>query len=203
MTAHSRRPRFAAGATLAALALTLASCSISAEDSTDKGTTSKGTLTSATASASAGDAAQTSGNVTLSKSYVKAKDASKNMTAIFGTLANNGDAALHLTSVTSTDPKLSGMLELHVVENGTMKEALEGFTIPAHGSLTMQPGAEHIMIMNNTQDLKVGDEATITLHFENADDATFTVPILVQASGEENYGGSADASATTSMSMSH
>lgn len=189
----NRTVRALAATTLAGVALTLASCSTSAEDSTSKGsgqlttTITKATKTT-TASPAADTQAQTSGPITFAKGYMKAKGADKDMTAIFGEITNNTDEALQLVSVSSTDPKLAGMLQLHVVENGKMKEADGGFAIDAHQSLTLKPGGAHIMLMNNTQDLQVGDTVAFTLHFSNGQTAEVTVPILVQASGEESYG---------------
>ena len=76
------------------------------------------------------------------------------------------------------------MLELHeTVENETgemvMRQIEGGFTIPAGGSLALEPGGNHIMLMDLTSPLMAGDEVTFTLTF--ADDTTYevTAPVKV------------------------
>ena len=46
-----------------------------------------------------------------------------------------------------------------------MREVEGGFVIPAHGSLELTPGGNHLMFMDLTAPLRAGDETTITLTF--------------------------------------
>lgn len=54
--------------------------------------------------------------------------------------------------------------------------------MPADFELELKPGSYHIMLIGLKQDLKVGDEIQITLHFKNHEDVTVTVPVMDAAS---------------------
>lgn len=64
-------------------------------------------------------------------------------------------------------------VELHLSEmsdDGVMRmiEQEDGILIPANGTLTMQPGGLHVMLMGLTAPLVDGEEITLTLEFANA-----------------------------------
>lgn len=127
--------------------------------------------------------------VTMENGWVKAAD--EGMSAAFGELENTGDQDVTVVSATSS---ASDMLELHeTVENESgemvMREKTGGFTIPAGGSLTLEPGGNHIMLMGLTKPITAGDEITFTLTF--SDDSTYeiTVPAKDYSGANENYEG--------------
>ena len=121
------------------------------------------------------------------------------MTAIFGTLKNNTDKEKVLESVSSSDVK--GNFELHTVVDGKMVEQKEGFKLPANGTLEMKPGGEHIMIMDNHDELAAGDKVNVQLKFKDGSTEKVSIPVREQPSGEENYGGD-DSSDMSGMSDS-
>ncbi|MFD6140204.1 copper chaperone PCu(A)C [Promicromonospora sp. NPDC060271] len=165
------------GVAVAAVALALAGCG-----------------TTAGASPDAADGAAPAGqNVTLSDGWVKAADSG--MSAAFGELTNAGPDDVTVVSATT---EASSTLELHeTVENESgemiMREIEGGFVIPAGDTLTLAPGGSHIMLMDLTDPLEAGEEATFTLTF--ADDSTyeFTAPVKDYSGANENYvGGDAE-----------
>jgi copper(I)-binding protein len=92
------------------------------------------------------------------------------MSAAFGTLENTSD---HDITLVSAESPASTMLQLHeTVANDSgamvMKEKQGGFVIPAGGSFALEPGGNHIMLMDLTAPLAAGDEATFTLTFSDA-----------------------------------
>ncbi|WP_022880169.1 copper chaperone PCu(A)C [Microbacterium sp. B19] len=124
--------------------------------------------------------------------WVKAADAG--MSAGFGELRNDGDS--DLTVVSATSPATSAM-ELHeTVQNESgqmvMRPIEGGFVIPAHGSITLEPGGNHLMFMDVTSPLRVGDETTITLTFADDSTAQITAPVKEFAGANENYEGDMD-----------
>lgn len=160
---NTRSLRFGAVALLATLAL--AGCA--------------GTTAPAPASASA---AFSSSNV-----WVKAADGG--MTAGFGELTNTGDT--DLTVVSATSPATSSM-QLHETvqnENGqmVMREVEGGFVIPAHGSLALAPGGNHLMFMDVTSPLRAGDDTSITLTFSDSSTVQITAPVKEFSGANENY----------------
>lgn len=100
----------------------------------------------------------------------------------------NSAAYMMLTNYTDQDVSLVGAssdvaaaVEVHLSsmsEDGTMKmEKQDAVVIPAGKALELKPGSYHIMFIGLMDDLMVGDEVTLTLHFDGYDDVTLTVPV--------------------------
>jgi periplasmic copper chaperone A len=100
----------------------------------------------------------------------------------------NSAAYMMLTNYTDVDAALVGAssdvataVEIHLSSmdaDGTMKmEQQESVAIPAGAALELKPGSYHVMFIGLTRDLVVGDEVTLTLHFDGYDDVTLTVPV--------------------------
>jgi len=125
----------------------------------------------------------------MKDAWVKAADSG--MSAGFGELTNDGDTPL--TVVSATSPASSSMQLHETVQNesgqNVMREIEGGFVIPAHGSLLLAPGGDHLMFMDLTQPLRAGDETTITLTFSDASTSQITVPVKDFAGANENYQG--------------
>lgn len=109
----------------------------------------------------------------------------------------NSAAYMLLHNHTETDDELIGAssdvaasVEIHLSQmnaNGTMEMIpQESIALPAEGDLELKPGSYHIMIIGLKQDLNVGDEITLTLHFKNHEDITLTIPVMEA----QNMGGS-------------
>lgn len=127
----------------------------------------------------------------FSSTDVWVKAAESGMTAGFGELTNTGDT--DLTVVSATDSATASM-ELHETvanESGqmVMREIEGGFVIPAHGSIELAPGGNHLMFMDVTTALRAGDETTITLTFADDSTAEITAPVKDFAGANENYEG--------------
>lgn len=153
-------------------------------------------------SASAADA--TTAAVTVSDAWVKAADSG--MSAAFGTLHN--DSKSDVTLVSATSPA-SSMLQLHeTVADASgamvMKEKDGGFVIPAGGELVLQPGGNHIMLMDLSAPLKAGEDTTFTLTFSDGSTTKFSAPVKDYSGANENYqGGDMQMSPTPSTTPSH
>ena len=127
--------------------------------------------------------------VTIEDAWVKSAD--EGMSAAFGTLLNSGDDDVTVVTVTS---EASDMIELHeTVENEAgemvMREKDGGFVIPAGGTLALEPGANHIMMMDLTGPLTAGSEVTFTLTFSDDSTYEFTAPVKDYSGANENYEG--------------
>jgi copper(I)-binding protein len=98
--------------------------------------------------------------------------------AVYATMTNPGDQPITLvtarTSVTDT-------AELHeVVANDdgtmTMRERDGGFEIPAGGSIVLEPGSLHIMLLDIDPDT-YPDEIDVDLEFDDGTVASVTAPV--------------------------
>lgn len=163
------------GVLLAAAALVLTGCASTPADS----------------AASAADA------LAISDAWVKSAD--EGMSAAFGELSNDSDADV---TVVSAETEASPMLELHeTVENDAgemiMREIEGGFVIPAGGTLSLEPGGNHLMLMGLAGPLKAGDETTFVLTLSDGSTFEFTAPVKDYSGANETYEGDGE------MDMDH
>lgn len=171
----------------AALTLALAGCS--SDDNTAAEVTESATsaATEATSVMEKSDAA-----VQLADAYIKEKPADKGMTAIFGTLTNNTDKDIKVSSFKLEGLKEGTKFEQHDTKDGKMFEVPEGLTIPANGELVLEPGSTHFMIMNNDEAMDVGAEYKLIIELSDGSSITQDVEVRVQPAGEEDYGNDGD-----------
>lgn len=180
MRTHTRAAFVAASAL--ALALTTTAC---ATNDTDTTTAATPAAAADTADSTADSTAPTT--VTFDDGWAKATGTE--MTGVFGTITNPGDTDLHLIGVESD---LGGSAELHeTVPGGSgmmMQEREDGFVIPAGGELVLQPGGNHIMLMELGRPITTGQQITLTLEFDGAEQDV-TVSARDFRGGEEEYVG--------------
>ncbi|MDW3848531.1 copper chaperone PCu(A)C [Micromonospora sp. BRA006-A] len=162
-------------------------------------TPSPATSPSASASASA-PASAAAGVLTVRDPWVKAAD--KGMTAAFATLANDGDTDVTITkAATEVSP-----MELHemTMKDGKMvMQAKEGgIVIKARSSTTLEPGGDHLMLMNLAEPVKAGDELTFTLTFADGRTQTFTAVAKPFTGAQESYAPGHGETPMPEMSMS-
>lgn len=124
--------------------------------------------------------------VTVADPWVKAADSG--MTAAFGVLSNPSSEAVTIAAASSP---ATPMVELHeVVESGgqTVMQPVEGgFPVPAGGSLTLEPGGYHLMLMDLPQPIEPGDEVAFTLTCATGGSVTFTAQAKTFAGAGETY----------------
>ncbi|WFE53135.1 copper chaperone PCu(A)C [Micromonospora sp. WMMD1155] len=146
-----------------------------------------------------------SGVVTIRDPWVKAAD--KGMTAAFGTLVNDGDTDVTVTgAATSVSP-----MELHemTMKDGkmVMQAKQGGIVIKAKSTHALEPGGDHLMLMNLTKPVQAGDELTFTLTFADGKTQQFTAVAKPFTGAQESYAPGhgqpmPGTSATPEMSMS-
>lgn len=164
-----------AGIVLAAASLTLTGCASTTAPAAES--------TPVAAAASAAE------SIEITDAWVKAADAG--MSAAFGELTNRGSADI---TVVAAETAVSSMVELHeTVADATgqmvMRAVDGGFVLPAGGSLALEPGGSHIMLMGLTEPLTAGDEITLTLALSDGSTFEFTAPVKDFAGANENYVG--------------
>lgn len=163
-----------AGSLLLGLPLALTACSTPA-DSTGPAPTEQQ------------DEAGQSAHLTLTGGWAKAAEG---MSGVFGTLENHSETDIQVVGATSD---VADLVELHeTVTSGstaTMREAEGGFEIAAGSSYELEPGGDHIMLMEMPNELLPGDEVPITLELASGDTVELTVLVKDFAGAEENYEG--------------
>ena len=89
----------------------------------------------------------------------------RSMSAGFFVLTNNTGADIRVTRVTS--PQF-GAVEIHetTIEDGIARmRELDALIVPAHGSVTLERGGKHLMLM---QAKELGDSVSLQLFSEDA-----------------------------------
>lgn len=119
------------------------------------------------------------------------KSAESGMSAAFGELTNDSDAEITVVSVSGD---ASSMYELHETlasdEGEMVMSPIEGgFTVAAGETLELAPGGNHLMLMDVTEPLVAGAEATFTLTFSDDSTYEFTAPVKDYSGANETYEG--------------
>jgi hypothetical protein len=118
-----------------------------------------------------------------------AKAAEEGMTGVFGTLVNDSGEDVLVVSATSA---ASARAELHTTtvgeDGGMVMRPIEGgFLVPANGEYVLEPGADHLMLMDLSAPLEPGDEVTVVLTTEAGDTIEVVAQVRTFAGGMEDY----------------
>ncbi|SIO87297.1 copper chaperone PCu(A)C [Nocardiopsis sp. JB363] len=134
--------------------------------------------------------APAAGSLGLDDPWIKAATIEDGMTAVFGALVNEGDTEVTVVAASHEDAET---VELHEVTtqgaDATMSEREGGFPVPANGTLQLEPGGDHIMLMGLTADLEPGAESTVTVELSDGSTTTFTAVVKEHAGANEEYEG--------------
>jgi copper(I)-binding protein len=130
---------------------------------------------------SAGPDADGSATVTVSDAWARAA-AAGGVSAAYMTIANDGSAADALVGVSAPDVTASASLH----ETTTSADGMTGMqhtpsiAVPAGGTVALEPGGYHVMLMDLTKALAPGDTVTLTLTLEGAGTVTVDAEVREQ-----------------------
>lgn len=131
-------------------------------------------VTAAAALALAGcGGADSGGGAELSVGSAYMPQPVSDMAAGFLTITNKGDTADRLTSVSSD---AAGEVTVHETVDGAMRQA-ESLDIPAHGSLVLESGGNHLMFEQLKRKPKQGQKVSVELRFDRSDPVTVEIPV--------------------------
>lgn len=101
--------------------------------------------------------------------------------AVYFVIENGTDKADALISA-STDVASSAETHMTMVNSQDVvtMQMQDAVQVPAGEDIPFEPGGLHIMLVNLTRDLKVGDTITLTLQFEKAGEITLQVEVKEQ-----------------------
>jgi periplasmic copper chaperone A len=172
---------------LALGALALTGCASSAQEPAPSAAS-----TSASGAPSPHDAGGAAAHqpLTVERPWAKAGPAG-GMTGVFGTLVNEGDAPVVLTGASAEG--VAGAVELHetVLDPGTGSTVMQRMQDPvgiAPGeSYALEPGADHLMLLDLRCGLRAGDDLELVLRFEDGTEQTVTAAVRDYAGAQEEY----------------
>jgi periplasmic copper chaperone A len=105
--------------------------------------------------------------------------------AAYMQINNLTDTDFTVTGISSPD---FGAAELHRtdIESGVARMSpVPELTIPAAGSVQLEPGGLHLMLFDPVRSLQQGDSVTLVLHRSDGVCLTLSVPVL-RRTGEED-----------------
>ena len=108
--------------------------------------------------------------ITVSDAYARASRPDAPTGAAFMVIENDGDEDDRLVGVSSDAAARVG-LHTHIADEGgvmRMREAEDGFAIPAGGSHALARGGDHVMFMGLSQPFEPGTTVPVVLEFEKA-----------------------------------
>ena len=175
------------GTVLALGALALTGCASSAQEPAPSAAS-----TSASGVLSPHDAGGAAAHepLTVEQPWAKAGPAG-GMTGVFGTLVNEGDAPVVLTGASAEG--VAGAVELHETvldpETGStvMQRMQDPVGIAPGESYALEPGADHLMLLDLRCGLRAGDDLELVLRFEGGTQQTVTAAVRDYAGAQEEY----------------
>ncbi|MBY8863824.1 copper chaperone PCu(A)C [Nocardia sp. CA2R105] len=125
-------------------------------------------------------------SVRISDQWIKAADSG--MSSAFADFSNSSDREVRVVDATSP---ASARMEIHetVDTGGTtmMRPMAGGLVVPAHGTVSLTPGGNHLMFMDLKTPLRTGSRTPITVKFADGSSATFTAQARDFSGNQENY----------------
>jgi len=118
------------------------------------------------------------GDIEITKAWARPTVPSANEGVAYLTISNHGKTAEALIGVSTPAAKRA---ELHTSEtmNGMMQmRAASSLEIPPAGTLALEPGGDHIMLLGLAAPLKRGDNLELTLIFQHQGKLEISVPIM-------------------------
>jgi periplasmic copper chaperone A len=128
--------------------------------------------------------------VEIQDPWVRATEGAEDttMTAAFMVLDNTGTADVELVGAAA---EVAGRTELHemVMADGksVMQKIEGGLEIRAGSGQLLQPGGNHVMLMDVAQPLAAGDEVTVVLEFSDGSEKSVTAPVKAFTEEEGHY----------------
>jgi len=139
-------------------------------------------LLTACSTATQPDAAQNGIEISAAKVLLPGGNAMSGMDstlAAFMTIKNSSASADRLTGVSVDFAEAS--LHQTTMDGSVMKmNAISGVDIPAGQMVELRSGSYHVMFMNLTRPLKVGETVNLVLEFEKAGKISFPVKVVDQ-----------------------
>lgn len=118
------------------------------------------------------------GDIEIVAPYARSASPTAKTGAAFMQIVNHGGADRLIDAASPA----ADLVQLHTHiegEGGVMKmqHVEEGFDLPEYGTLSLERGGHHVMLMGLTAPLEQGDTVSVTLTFETAGDMTVEVPV--------------------------
>lgn len=177
---HNRTELFLAPLAASALIFSLAACGSDDAATSD----SAAEMTETTQTTTADDMAEmpggeaTVGDITVTDAWVRQPADGQTASVAYGTITNNGDSDITLVGGSVALGATVGIHETLTGDDGVMQmqEREDGFVIAAGGTLQLEPGGPHLMMLD-TDPADFVDSVDLTLIFDDGTEITVMAPV--------------------------
>lgn len=120
-----------------------------------------------------------SGDLEIEDVWARTSAMNQQAGAVYMTITGGGEAdRLISASVSSDVAMVAEVHETSADDDGMMSmQEVPAVDVPADGSVSLEPGGFHIMLMQLAEPLEDGGEIELTLTFENAGEVDITAEI--------------------------
>ena len=106
--------------------------------------------------------------------------------AVYFVIHNHSSQADELIGV-SSDIAVAEMHESKMSGDIMQMNQVESVLLEPYTEIEFAPGGLHVMLVNLTNDLKIGDQIEVILHFKNSEDIKVAVPVRETAAPEQDH----------------
>jgi len=116
-------------------------------------------------------------DITVQQAYIRSSAPGAPTGAAFMRLSNTGPTPLSLDGA-RTERAAASELHNHVSDNGVLRmRRVETIEVPAGGSVELEPGGYHLMLMGLQRPLREGETVPVTLHFSDGSEQRLQLPV--------------------------
>jgi hypothetical protein len=123
--------------------------------------------------------------------WVKSSDVSMvgAMSAVYGTLTNNSDRDITLIGGTTSVANIVEVHQMMMMDGEIKMQKIDGgLVIPAGQTVRLEPGGNHLMLMDLVSDVMAGDQITVTFEFDEGEDLVVDgITAKPSVGGDEEY----------------
>jgi periplasmic copper chaperone A len=125
--------------------------------------------------------------VTVTAGWVRAMPPGTDSSAAYMTFTNTGDKPERITGgATEIGKMVMPMIGTKQIIDGKEvagMQATDALVVPPHGSLVLQPGGDHLMIMGLTTHPRPGDQVHFTVQFDGGGTLQLLLPVSIDTPG--------------------
>lgn len=114
-------------------------------------------------------------HLVVTGAFVRAPAPPTKLAAAYFTVRNDGGTADQLLSVQTP---AAGEAMLHTDVGGRMVALATGAVVPAHGTLVLRAGGDHVMLERLTATMRAGQRIVLALTFREAGTIDVTAPVI-------------------------
>jgi len=130
----------------------------------------------------------TAAPITITGAFVRAPAPPTQEAAAYFTVHNNTGTADRLIAVVTGAARES---MLHEDEGGRMVPLPAGASVPAHGTLVLTAGQDHVMLEQLVGTMRAGQSVQLTLTFQHAGTIDVTAPVIAPGAAAPTAAGAA------------